>query len=121
MPTVLIVEDEGLLALDLEEWIEVESDLHAVSVPSVVDAEKAMQGAFIEFVLLDINVLDGNTFGFARELLFHHIPFAFTSGNDPDLIPRDLQAVPFISKPYGRRAVMAAVRDGLAKSYLKLG
>src|SRR5262245_28793187 len=95
MPTILIVEDEGILALDLQEWIELDG-LHAVAVATVERAEQAIAGD-VDFVLLDINVLDGNTFGLARELLVRDIPFVFTSGSDPDRVPQDLKGVPFIS------------------------
>src|SRR5437762_13079309 len=105
MPRILIVEDEGILALDLQDWIELEDGLETLSVASVALAEKAIEGE-VEFVLLDVNVRDGSTFSLARELIFLHIPFVFTSGSNPEDIPDDLKAVPFISKPYGRRTVM---------------
>jgi len=116
MTTILIVEDEGLLALDLWDWIELEDDLEAISVASIALAEKAIEGN-VEFVLLDVNVLDGCTFGLARELMARRIPFAITSGSNPNDIPMDLRLVPFISKPYGRRTVIAAVRDGLSRGH----
>src|SRR5262245_37194490 len=94
MHKILIVEDEGMLALDLQEQLELEDDLRAVAVATVALAVEVLKED-VDFVLLDVNVLDGSTFGLARELVVRHIPFAFTSGNDPRQIPQDLKEMPF--------------------------
>jgi hypothetical protein len=63
---------------------------------------------------LDIEVLDGLSFGFARELAFRKIPFAFVSASSREWLPDDLKATPFIAKPPSD-ADIKSVGEGLLR------
>jgi len=55
--------------------------------------------------LLDIDMQDGTTLGFAEDLRARGVPFAFVSGSRPDDLPPQLRDVPFVAKPYAPDAV----------------
>jgi DNA-binding LytR/AlgR family response regulator len=114
-PEVLIVEDEMLVALDLE-LIVAETVPATVKIATTVDEAQAVAGPDLRFAFLDMHVTNGTTFDIARRLLSQHVKVAFVSGSDPTTVPAALRAVPFIRKPYRRdeirKALLAAMGDG---------
>ena len=91
-PHVLILEDDFLMAANLEEVQEV---LHAkpIGVSTVVEALQIIPDG-IEFAVLDIEVRDRQSYQVARKLKKCEIPFIFVSGNDIKSLPEDLKDVP---------------------------
>ena len=67
MPRVLIVEDEAMIAMDLESIVLAVMAAEVVVAPSVSKAREAM-AAPLYFAILDIEVTDGKTLEIAREL-----------------------------------------------------
>ena len=98
---IVIVEDEALLALELE--CELETAGHDVvgqamsldSAVKVIDREKP------DFAFVDVHLLDGPTgIDVGRHLRDSHIPFVFVTGN-LKRIPEDfVGALGAIEKPY---------------------
>ena len=103
-PRVLIVEDEPLVAMDLESIVLGVIAADVVVVASVSGARQAM-AAPLDLALLDIEVTDGRTFEIARELQRNGAAFVFISGARPEALPPDLRGAPFISKPFDRRQI----------------
>ncbi len=97
----LIVEDEMLLALELES--EVEANGHQVIgvASDFAEAVKLVDDAMPEFAFVDIQLRDGPTgIDIGRHLASKGIPFIFVSGN-LKRIPHDfVGAVGAIEKPY---------------------
>lgn len=98
---VMIVEDEMLLAMELES--EVEMAGHEVSdvVMSSVQARKAIAATRPDFAFVDIHLQDGPTgIDVGRELAGMGVPYVFVSGNIRK-IPDDFAgALGAIEKPY---------------------
>ena len=103
-PRVLIVEDEPMVAMDLESIVLGVIAADVVVVASVSGARQAM-AAPLDFALLDIEVTDGRTFEIARELQRNGAAFVFISGAQREALPPDLRGAPFISKPFDRRQI----------------
>jgi CheY-like chemotaxis protein len=103
-PRVLIVEDEPMVAMDLESIVLNVIAADVVVAPSVSGARQAM-AAPLDFALLDIEVTDGQTYEIARELQRNGAAFVFVSGARPETLPSDLRGAPFISKPFERRQI----------------
>src|SRR5271166_4387694 len=103
-PRVLIVEDEPMVAMDLESIVLGVIAADVVVVTSVSGARQAM-AAPLDLALLDIEVTDGRTFEIARELQRNGASFVFISGAHPEAVPPDLRGAPFISKPFDRRQI----------------
>jgi DNA-binding LytR/AlgR family response regulator len=101
---VLIVEDEPMVAMDLELTVKEVIAAEIVVVSSVSGARRAM-AAPLDFVFLDIEVTDGKTFEIALELQRKEVPFVFVSGAQPETLPPDLRTAPFIPKPFDRRQI----------------
>ena len=102
-PRVLIVEDEPLVALDLELTVREIISAEIVVVASVSGARQAM-AAPLDFAFLNIEVTDGKTFEIALELQRNRVPFVFVSGSR-EALPHDLRSAPFIPKPFDRRQI----------------
>jgi DNA-binding LytR/AlgR family response regulator len=98
---VMIVEDEMLLAMELESEIELAG--HEVSglAMSSVQARKEMSAVRPDFAFVDIHLMDGPTgIDVGRELAQAGIPYVFVSGNIKK-IPSDFAgALGAIEKPY---------------------
>ncbi|MBN9062834.1 MAG: response regulator [Rhizobiales bacterium] len=96
---VLILEDEPLVALDLESVVSAAAPSEVAWAPSIKKAHAALAEP-VDFALLDIDVIDGKTFEFALHLINNGTPFAFVSGSRLDDVPDELRQAPFIRKPF---------------------
>ena len=110
---ILIVEDEMIVAMNLETMI---TDLvqATVVIEASVAATKKVLHEDIDFAFLDIDVTNGKTFEVAQILERKRVPFVFISGSPQDQLPSDLRSVPFIPKPFSQaqiERVLQAVVD----------
>lgn len=97
---VLLVEDEGGVALLLEGMLE---DLGCEIVASVARMSRAFEAArtlSFDFAVLDVNVAGETSFDLARELLAKGAPFVFSTGYGLAGLPDDLADRPVLSKPF---------------------
>lgn len=98
---IIIVEDEALLALELES--EVEAAGHTV-IGVAADSASAMtliEKESADFAFVDIHLLDGPTgVDVGRFLASKDIPYVFVSGNVKRIPPDFAGAVGAIEKPY---------------------
>ncbi len=108
-PRVLIVEDEPMVAMDLEATVREIISAEVVVVASVSGARRAM-AAPLDFAFLNIEVTDGKTFEIALELQRNEVPFVFVSGSRSEALPPDLRSAPFIPKPFDRRQIERILR-----------
>lgn len=79
---VLIVEDEAMIAMDLEDVFLDHGA--AIAVPPVATCAKALdtvQAIEIDFALLDVALPDGDVFPVAEALVARGVPIAFHSGH----------------------------------------
>jgi DNA-binding LytR/AlgR family response regulator len=97
-PHVLILEDNFLLAANLEDVVQDDLNAEPIGVSTVSEALKLIPDD-IALAFLDIEVRDGNSYPVARKLMAHNIPCIIVSGNDQSTLPDDLKEVPFLSKP----------------------
>jgi hypothetical protein len=99
---VLLVEDEILVAMDLENTITEIALAEVIIKPSVRSAEEIVNEPF-DFAFLDINVTNGETFGIARTLLKKGVPFAFVSAAPPLGVPRECRSRPIFKSHFRDR------------------
>ena len=99
---ILIVEDDPMVALDLEGIVlgASEGQARVAVASSVSEARRVLSALAIDAAFLDIDVLDGKTFEVAELLHERGTPFAFVSGSRPEDVPPPLRSVPFLPKPY---------------------
>jgi DNA-binding response OmpR family regulator len=107
---VLILEDDPFIAMDLQGILESEGHHVVGAVASVGDARPHLADG-LDYALLDVDVADGKSFAIAEELQDRCIPFAFVSASRPSDVPRLLQDVDFIPKPYEEEAILRSVGE----------
>ena len=112
---ILIVEDDPMVALDLEGIVlDMASGLTQVAVAaSAREARQVLANAAFDLALLDIDVTDGKTFDVAALLHERGTPFAFVSGSRPEEIPPALRNVPFVPKPYDPATIVRTLASRL--------
>jgi DNA-binding NarL/FixJ family response regulator len=100
---ILIAEDEAMIALDLESFLQ---DLGCEIIGPVANVEDVVQqfeAHHPDGALLDINLRGKQVFAVLPQLIEQGLPVIITSGyDDIALIPQDFRALPRISKPFNQ-------------------
>jgi len=112
--SILIVEDEPLIAMMLEDFLEsmghkVRGTCDSVS-QALAEAEK---GGF-DLAILDVNLKGENVWPVASRLRELGVPFVIASGGHVDPPPSEFQDVPMIEKPYTIDRVTPVLNEALA-------
>jgi DNA-binding response OmpR family regulator len=105
-PVCMIVEDQALLGLSLEAYLE-ETGFD-VAGPFFTNAEalRWLEISTPDLALLDVMLKDGTSIRIARTLKDRGIPFAIYSGLRSEIDgPPEFQHVPWLEKPVGRDAL----------------
>jgi CheY-like chemotaxis protein len=107
-PTVLVVEDEPLIALDIEDAL-TSLGVAVRLARSIAEARERLSAApQPQIVLLDVVLPDGRSFDLAREILDMGLPLAFLTGYDHG-IPEELSEVTVVDKPFTTDTLVAIV------------
>jgi len=97
---VLVVEDEGSIALLIEGMLEDLGCEVAASVATVRKALTAAQTETFDFAVLDVN-LDGElVFPVAEILMRRELPFVFSTGYGRVGVPETFKDCEVLNKPY---------------------
>ena len=111
--TILVVEDESLVAMLLETMLE---DLSCQPVGPIGDVEEALAAIeaedTLDAALLDVNVAGREVFPVAAALKAKGVPFVFSTGYGEGGLPDEWKGHPTIQKPFTE----AAVRQALFKA-----
>lgn len=103
---VLVLEDSLIIAMEAEDILRLVGVESIDIVGSLEQARAAIAAQTYDFALLDVNLGEGMSFGFARHLLDVGIPFGFVSGySDTQDFPPDLQHMPLLVKPFDEKAM----------------
>lgn len=98
---ILIVEDQLLIAMDVEQALADYGLSQVRSVSSVYEALQAIRTDQPDCALLDFNLGDETSADIARALREREIPFLFATGYaDRSMIPTEFRDVPVVRKPY---------------------
>jgi len=113
---ILILEDEPLIAMDLEDLLVTKGYTVIGPYATVADAIDSLDRTQPQMALLDVYLYNGMSFDVARELKRRGIRFAFMTGLVmSDLLPPDLQGSPIILKPYNEKELLAFVAAGTSE------
>lgn len=99
---VLILEDEFLIALDVEQVCRDHGARDVLIAPTLEEAHALLERHVVDAAIVDL-MLDGKpTFDFARALRQGGIPFIFASGySDSGELHSSFPGIAIVSKPYG--------------------
>ena len=110
---VLVVEDEGSVALLIEDMLEELGCEVAASAARIALAHEAAQSLPLDLAVLDVNVAGEPSFDLARTLAARGVPFVFSTGYGAGGLPSDLQDRPVLTKPFKladlRRLIVATL------------
>jgi len=112
---VLIVEDEPLISMMLEDFLESLGHTVAATCDTVRDAMTAADRGGFDLAILDVNLKGENVWPVATRLKEQGVPFVIASGGHVDPPPREFESVPLIEKPYTVDRVTPAIEAALAR------
>ena len=108
---VLIVEDEFLVAMELEFMLEELGHRVIKVVTGLIEAIGIAQTADIDFAVLDINLGGAKSFPVAEVLRGRGIPFVFASGYGSDGLVASYRHERALRKPYERRELKRTIAE----------
>lgn len=103
---VLIVEDEAIIAMDLEMMLQDEGCDVVATVASVKAALEQIGKHELDCAFLDINLGHEQVFPVADELAKKGVPFALLSGHTKAVVPSAHLGRPALPKPYLKKDVL---------------
>jgi DNA-binding response OmpR family regulator len=113
--SILIVEDEPLISMMLEDFLESLGHTIAATCDTVRDAMTAADRGGFDLAILDVNLKGENVWPVATRLREQGVPFVIASGGHVDPPPREFESVPLIEKPYTVDRVTPAIEAALAR------
>lgn len=109
---ILVVEDEALIAAQIEETLAGAGYTVLGPAARVAEAFDQLYVAAPDAALLDINLAGEASFPLAELLRSKRIPFAFCSGyGEPSILPESLKDTPFIAKPFETEELLRLMGD----------
>lgn len=106
---MLIVEDEPLIAMQLEELL-TEFRCLCASVTGVAQSFEMLEKIHFNAAFLDLNLGGQSSLPVAEALRARGTPFAFITGYADAELPSELAAVPIIAKPFTEVEVERCLR-----------
>jgi PAS domain S-box-containing protein len=98
---VLVVEDEALIAMQIEEAVAASGCSVVGPATRIAEAFDLLYAEKVDAALLDVNVAGERSFAIADILAAKGIPFAFVTGFEAaSTLPEHLRRVPIVNKPF---------------------
>lgn len=111
--SILVVEDEALVALQIETFLETAGYAVMGVADSISTALDIVAHRKPELALVDVNLVGGDSgIELARRLREHDVPVLLATGNCPPALSRDV-AVGCLGKPFHAQELIAAVEVAL--------
>jgi DNA-binding response OmpR family regulator len=108
--SILIVEDEWLIAEDYASTLRQAGYQIVGPCPSVQAAFSAMETELIDAALLDVQLHDEMSFPIAERLQARNIPFAFLSGYSRQHLPSEIGLCDLLAKPVAKATLLATIK-----------
>jgi CheY-like chemotaxis protein len=98
--SILIVEDEPLIAMMLEDFLETLGHRIHASCDNLADAMQACEKGGFDVAILDVNLKGELVWPVAEALNSRGVPFVIASGGHVEPPPASFAAAPLLEKPY---------------------
>jgi len=112
--SILIVEDEPLIAMMLEDFLESLGHSIAGTCDTVTSALDHVDKGGFDLAILDVNLKGENVWPVASRLRERSVPFVIATGGHVDPPPPEFDDAPVIEKPYTVDRVTPAINAALA-------
>jgi DNA-binding response OmpR family regulator len=106
--TFLIAEDEAMIAMMLEDFLDILGHKIGVMVGSVEEGLAAVAAGGFDAAILDVNLGREKCWPLADALRSKGVPYVFATGGG-DAIPADHAGAPTLNKPYTMAALEATI------------
>src|SRR5262249_42254672 len=104
---ILIVEDEPLVALDMQSMLSSAGCAIIGPVGSIEDAKRTIEREEIDAALVDVNLQGKSIDALLVELKENDIPFAFVTGYGAKVLSKTFEETVTISKPFSADQLLA--------------
>jgi CheY-like chemotaxis protein len=111
---VLIVEDEPLISMMLEDFLEALGHNVVASADTVELALGAVEAGGFEIAILDVNLKGENVWPVATRLSQAGIPFVLATGGHVDPPPPEFRDTTLLEKPYTLERVSRVIDETTA-------
>ncbi len=108
---VLIIEDEVLIAMVLEDMLEMLGHTVVATPGGFVEAEMAIAAGGFDLVIADVNLGSDPVYPLADKVVAAGIPLILATGSHPDTLPARFAGLPVLEKPYALTAVESALEN----------
>ncbi|HEX3487371.1 MAG TPA: response regulator [Micropepsaceae bacterium] len=113
--SVLVVEDEALIAMDLQALLEEAGYRVLGPANSSAAAMALLAGQDPDVALLDVNLGRSDVFGVANELATRKTKVIFLTGHTAQKLPPAHRHRPLVAKPYLPHVLLQEVRRAIAQ------
>lgn len=118
MEKILLVEDDLQIVKHLNSYLK-DNGYHLISVDGQKKAMQILQQQFIDLILLDISLKEGNGFSLYNEIkTYYDIPIIFLTAQSDEfsiITGLDLGADDYISKPFQPRILLSRIQNILRR------
>ena len=97
---ILVVEDEPLIAMMLEDFLETLGHTIAASCDNLSDALRQADLDGYDVAILDVNLKGESVWPVAEKLKARGVPFIIASGGHVEPPPAQFASAPMLEKPY---------------------
>ncbi|CAL75372.1 putative response regulator receiver (CheY-like protein) [Bradyrhizobium sp. ORS 278] len=105
---ILVAEDEGLIALELETVLQGFGCEVIGPVSRVAEVLREAERGDLDGALLDVNLRGEQIFAILPQLIARELKIVITSGyDDATLFPPEFRGLPRLAKPFDERALRA--------------
>lgn len=111
----MIVEDEPLIAIDLESAVRDQHGIVIANLNTLAEAQRCADVEALDGAILDLKLKEGMAFAVAEALIRRTIPLVIHSGQSDITMPRAWPTVPFIGKPALPEQVVAVLAACMQK------
>ncbi|MBW9055631.1 response regulator [Rhizobium mesosinicum] len=110
---VLVVEDEGMVALMIEDMLQDLGFEVVASVSRLAEARTVATEVDADLGVLDVNLAGEPSFSIAEILRKRRIPFIFSTGYGLSGLPDEFADQPFIGKPFSMSELKQTIEAAL--------
>lgn len=112
---ILVVEDEAVVALDLQRTLR-EAGYRVVGpATSLADVQKLIARGSIDCAVLDLSIDRRTPIPVADLLAFAEVPFVFLTDGDKSGLPQQHAHRPVVNRPYAEQDLLAAVERAMRR------
>ncbi|MBA4761351.1 response regulator [Sphingomonas sp.] len=109
---ILVVEDEPLIAMMIEDFLDMLGKDHAGTADSVASALEIVSAGGIDAAILDVNLSGGElSWPIADALAAQGVPFVLATGGSGDTVVDAHRDRPVLAKPFTMDAVEQALAE----------